>query len=182
MIEPRVVGIDASLTSTGIASPTSSVHRVGGGADLGDTRLCLIRDELRSICTQVRPCLAVIERPFTQMRGGSSVSLGMVQGVIRMVLLDLGVPYALVSPMQLKLYAAGSSKASKSDLRMALYKRAGIDEPCDDLVDAWWLRHMGLDRLGKPPVALPASQRAVLDKVDWPMIEGMRCDDTRANR
>jgi Holliday junction resolvasome RuvABC endonuclease subunit len=92
----------------------------------------------------------------------------MVQGVVRLALLRQGVPYVTVVAATLKKYATGNGGANKSDMRMALYQRAGIDERNDNKVDAWWLRHAGLDHFGEAIVQLPAAQRAALAKVAWP--------------
>lgn len=54
-------------------------------------------------------------------------------------------------------------------MRMALYRRAGLDIRSDDEVDAFWLRQAGLVRQGHPDaLALPKVQTAVLDGIAWP--------------
>jgi hypothetical protein len=44
------------------------------------------------------------------------------------------------------------------------------NERNDNRVDAWWLAAAGLERLGHPPVKLPAAQRAALTAAHWPNI------------
>lgn len=39
MTAPRVVGLDLSITATGIAGHLGATYTVGGKADLGDLRL-----------------------------------------------------------------------------------------------------------------------------------------------
>lgn len=153
-----VVGIDPSLTATGIAYFDDTITVAGCR---GDDRLVSIRDAVHDICDGAR--LAVVEDLPTHAMGAGKT--GMVQGAIRVALLDLAVDYVLVPPSVLKKYATGSGQATKADLRMALFKRTGLDEKDDNKVDAIWLRMLGLDLLGEPVVELPASHRGVLAKV-----------------
>lgn len=164
----KVIGVDPSLTATGICDTRGQLLVVGGPAKHGDTRLAFIHQEIERICQRQKPDLAVIEDlPKHAQAAGIT---GMVQGVVRLALVREHVPYVRIVASTLKKYATGRGNAEKSDLRMALFRRAGIDERDDNLVDAWWLRHMGLDRLGEPVIALPAVQRACLDVPDWPEI------------
>lgn len=162
----RVIGIDPSLTATGLAHVDGSLEVFGGKAELGDQRLHVIHDRIRMTCAIDHPELAVIEDLPKHAQGAGLT--GMVQGAVRLALLDAGVPYVLVVASTLKKYATGDGRADKSDLRMELYQRAGINERNDNKVDAYWLRHMGLDHLGIAPIKLPAAQRKSLDVVQWP--------------
>ena len=166
MTAPRVLGIDPSLSGTGLCLPDGHLQVAGGAAALGDLRLGFIYEAVDAACFVGKPELAVIEDlPKHAQAAGLT---GMVQGVIRLALMQHGVPYVKVVPSTLKKYATGDGRADKSDLRMALYKRAGLDERNDNLVDAWWLRAMGLDHLDAAPVALPAAQRSCLKVPVWP--------------
>ena len=179
MNPPRVIGLDPSITATGIAWHDGSTTTTRDTTTIGDVRLdniarwvghaaqyhpgLLRRDEHGE---DRRAHLAVIEDLPINAKGAGIT--GMAQGVIRHTLLDCSVPYALVTPSGLKKYATGNGNANKSDMRMALYKHTGLDLRDDNEVDAWWLRAMGLDHLGFPLVKLPQAQRAMLDKVTWP--------------
>ena len=73
-----------------------------------------------------------------------------------------------VTPSTLKKFATGRGNATKPDMRMALFQRAGIDERDDNRVDAWWLRQIGLHLKGHPDaISLPATHTAALAKVDY---------------
>jgi Holliday junction resolvasome RuvABC endonuclease subunit len=162
---PRVIGVDPSLTATGLALVDGSLTTVGGAAALGDGRLTRIHDEILRACDG-GPVLAVLEDLPTHTK--SAGITGMVQGVVRLALRTAGVPYVTVVPATLKKYATGRGGADKADMRMALYQRTGVDERDDNRVDAWWLRHAGLDWLGAPVIRLPKQQRDALVKVAWP--------------
>lgn len=160
-----VVGIDASLTATGIAYFDGTLT-IGGSK--GDDRLTSIRDAVYDICDGAR--LAVVED--LPVHGHGAGKTGMAQGVVRLTLLDLCVEYVLVPAATLKVYATGRGNASKPDMRVELFKRTGLDLPDDNQVDAYWLRALGLDHLGRPEVDLPASHRRAFDKLAWPLRDG----------
>ena len=160
-----VVGIDPSLSATGLAAADGATSTVGGDSRVGDLRLARIADAVATAIAGAH--LVVIEDLPTHAKGAGFT--GRAQGVVRLALVNAGVPYAAVIPSVLKKFATGSGNASKGDLRMALYKRAGLDLRDDNQVDAWWLRAAGLQRLGQPAVSLPAAQVRVLDGVEWPV-------------
>ena len=167
-----VLGIDLSLVATGIADHTGTA-RIRGGDRAGTDRLDWIRDRILDQISGVE--LAVIEGPsYGNMSGAGHHEAAGLWWHIACALADRRVPYAVIPPSTLKKYATGSGKATKPDMRMALFQRAGIDERDDNKVDAWWLRAAGLEALGCPLVELPAAQRAALDKVAWPETAGIR--------
>lgn len=165
---PRVLGLDLSISATGIAAPDGTTHVLKLHASNGDQRLSIILDAITDQLNQGVD-LAVIEDLPTHAQGAGIT--GMVHGVARWALIDTGTPYALVPPASLKKYATGRGNATKPDMRMALFQRAGIDLRDDNECDAWWLRAMGLDHLGHPPVPMPTTHRAALEKITWPDLE-----------
>lgn len=160
----RVVGLDLSLSATGIATAAGDTLTVKTRADHRDTRLRQIRDQVAVHCAGAQ--LVVIEDlPKHAMAAGIT---GMVHGAARVALMDLGVPYVLVVAATLKKYSTGKGNAGKTAMAIAGLKRFGLEFADDNQCDAWWLRIMGLDALGEPLVELPAVQRASLAKVAWP--------------
>lgn len=163
---PRVLGLDLSLTATGICMPDGTTCTITTRAKDGDRRLLQIAATLTSVVASTRPDLAVVEDlPKHAMAAGIT---GMVHGVARVVLLEARVPYAFVVPATLKAYATGRGAGDKSAMILAAYKRAGVEFADDNQCDAWWLRAAGLAYLGYPPVDLPAVQQDALTKVAWP--------------
>lgn len=166
---PRVIGLDLSLTSTGIALASGVTTVIKGAADLGDWRLCRIRDAVVNAMVLDRPDLVVIEDLPTH--GKAAGLTGMVHGAVRSLLIEREVPYALISPATLKAFATGRGNGDKTAMAVAALKRANrefADDKGGDQCDAWWLRAAGLQWLGTPEVALPAAQIARLDKAKWP--------------
>lgn len=168
--ERAVVGLDLSITATGVALADGSVSTIGPPPKLGDRRLVALRDRLESFPMQIYNAdLVVIEGPV--VRSSAAITIGMVHGVVRSMLLDYGTPYVLVPPATLKKYATGKGNADKTAMALATYKRASIEFDDDNQCDAWWLRAAGLHALGAPLFDVPAAQAAALEKVDWPSFD-----------
>jgi hypothetical protein len=91
---------------------------------------------------------------------------GMVQGVVREMLIEEGIRYGDVGPSALKKYATGKGNASKTEMALAALKRGGIEFSNDNECDAWWLWVMARDFKGEPVFPLPQAQRAELQKIE----------------
>jgi Holliday junction resolvasome RuvABC endonuclease subunit len=165
----RVLGLDLSLTSPGFALTNGTTTRLKTRQKDGDHRLVLIRDFIRATLREEQPHLAVIEDlPRHAMSAGITAH---VHGIVKVELLDAGVPYALVVPATLKSYACDHGRADKQRMAAAAYLAAGatfVGDPGGDQCDAWWLRAAGLDWYGQPEFELPRAQRDRLTKVSWP--------------
>jgi Holliday junction resolvasome RuvABC endonuclease subunit len=169
-----VIGLDLSLTGTGICYPDGSTLTVKTRQDDGDARLLQIAEAVGIVLGSWDVDLAVIEDLPTHAYAAGIT--GMVHGVVRSELIQAGVPYALVVPSTLKAYATGKGSGDKTPMALAAFKRAGVEFADDNQCDAWWLRAAGLEWLGEPLFELPAVQREALvgvnrkgkPKVKWP--------------
>lgn len=161
-----VIGIDPSLSSTGIA--IDGRHAFTVHTDTNDpNRLAVIYDTVHQTVTTPGVTLAVIEDLPTHAKGAGLT--GMAQGVIRLALIRARVPWTKVTAATLKKYATGAGNASKADMRMAWYQRAGVDVRDDNQVDALWLREIGLALTSHPDkIPLPKTHLVALDKVTLP--------------
>jgi Holliday junction resolvasome RuvABC endonuclease subunit len=163
---PVAMGIDPSLTATGIAWGNRNALTLKTRAKDGDRRLNLIRDSVAYYVGQVRPTLVVMEDlPRNAMAAGVT---GMAQGAVRIALNERPVPYALVVAASLKMYATGNGGADKADMATAARHGAGVVLGDNNQVDAWWLWAMAMDALGCPVVTVPTLQRESLSLVTWP--------------
>jgi Holliday junction resolvasome RuvABC endonuclease subunit len=170
----RVIGLDLSLTSTGVALPDGTTYRIKTRDKDGDRRLVVIRNNIRAALAEHRPYLAVIEDlPKHAMSAGLTAK---VHGPVVCELLDADVPYAYVVPSTLKKYATDNGNATKRQMADAAYLADGAEFPGDlnargeggDMCDAWWLRAAGHDWCGVPLFAMPQAQRDRLCKAKWP--------------
>lgn len=164
-----ILGLDLSITATGAAWQPPSGLPVAQSWKMpsngGDGRLELIARSVASVAADGVQ-LAVIEDLPTHAH--SAGITGMVQGAVRVELIRLGVPHALVTPATLKKFATGKGTADKTAMALAAFKRAGMEFADDNACDAWWLWVAGMTRCGHPPFHLPADQVAALDRVEWP--------------
>lgn len=160
----KVAGLDLSMTATGLA------HTVEGAAcvhlikpkKVKDLRLPEIKAQVRERVTGVD--LVLIEMLPPNMKGAGIT--GMVQGIVRDLLLDLGVPYADLGPSALKKYATGKGNASKTEMALVALKRAGLEFSNDNECDAWWLWVAANEHLGYPVLSLPKLQRDQLANIE----------------
>lgn len=163
-VKATVVGLDLSITSTGLA------HTVSGEACWHLIKPKLVKDRrLGEIKAQVREYVTGAEFVLVEMlppnMKGAGIT-GMVQGVIRDMLAENGIPYGDIGPSSLKKYATGKGGASKTEMSLAAMKRAGVELAEDNLCDAWWLWVMANDHLGQPVFPLPKIQRDELGKIE----------------
>lgn len=160
-----VIGLDLSLTATGIAYADGTTRTIKTRTADGDRRLLQIVAAVVEAASQGVE-LAVIEDLPTHAH--SAGITGMVHGAVRAALIAQGLPYVLVPAATLKAFATGKGNADKTAMALAAFKRAETEFADDNCCDAWWLRAAGLDWLGTPLFPLPEAQRVRLAKVRWP--------------
>jgi crossover junction endodeoxyribonuclease RuvC len=163
-----VVGLDLSLTATGVVDASGRAQTVPGklpakaSALAQAQRLVRIRDAVLAACAGAE--LVVIEG-YAYGRAQQAHQLGELGGVIRVALTDAGIRWVEVSPAQVKQYATGKGNASKDAMIIAAVK-AGADITTNDQADAWWLRSIGLHVVtGTAPVAQRTTRAAVAGAV-----------------
>ena len=166
-----VVGLDPSLTGLGLATPdtltTISSKPTGDTVAARAERLVTMADKVARLIPE--SSLVVIEGPAysRQLGAGHHLSAGL-WWVLAVELTHRGHDVIEVSPSALKKFATGKGNATKADLRMALFQRAGLDVRDDDQVDAYFLRQVGLHLVGDPDaLPLPKAHLAVLAGVQY---------------
>jgi len=160
MTAPSVVGLDLSMTATGICDDHGGTITVKPRGN-GDARLVEIAAAV-AVMTQGADLVVIEDLPTHAHSAGIT---GMVHGVVRHVLQVQMRRYVLLTPATLKKFATGRGNAGKPEMAVALFKRAGLELADDNQVDAWWLRAAGCQLLGQPQVPMPSAQVAALDKL-----------------
>lgn len=186
----RVLGIDPSLTSTGIGCVYTGSNRVGGlnavtvrvessppkraKGDKTPPTLAERNDRLRAIADRVVQetadvALALIEGPSYASAGSGTWDRAGLWWRIVGRLQAADVPVVLVPPKTRAVWATGSGAAGKSPVAVHLSRmwpdvELGIS---DDEWDALALATMGAQHLGWVPCEL-ARHREQLAKVSWP--------------
>lgn len=177
----NIVGLDLSLTTTGIATVAGcEVLRT----DLrGCERLAWLREMVLVACgervLQAGTALTftpladlVVLEDYAYSRANQAHQIGELHGVIRLALHEAEIPVALVAPTARAKYATGKGNAGKAEVLAAAIRRLGYDSHDDNEADALWLRQMAIDHYGLtlPSAPMPAANREALGKVDWPEI------------
>lgn len=176
-----VVGLDLSMTSTGIATPSGVRAIQSSGHDGASLRVR--RARLADIVARVSLAVAedsisggaghalvVVEGPSYNSKGGKNHERAGLWWLVVDELLSAGHLVAEVPPPTLKKYALGRGVGDKGAMADAAARRLPDIHTGgqNDVVDALWLRAMGCDQLGQPLAVVPQTHRAALDKVAWP--------------
>ncbi len=168
MTSPAVLGVDLSLTATGLSDGgrTWLVRSTGHRGDTLAIRSTRLRQLRAAVLEHARGTdLVVVEGPsLGQARQG-----GHWWHVVG-ALLDTGTSVAEVPPATLKRYATGKGNAGKGAVIEATTRRYPqvLTDGDDNRCDALWLAVMGLDHLtGSSTV--PQAHRAALSAVVWPL-------------
>jgi len=181
----RVVGIDLSLTGTGLAAittgasgPVLDVQTIKSSGRKNDT-LRQRRERIYQIASRVAQFaagaeLSVIEGPSFLSQGGSNWDrAGLWWSVVDLLMLE-PIDIAVAPPTVVKKFAAGKGNADKTAVAGGLVRLWG--EACkasnDNEYDALTLATMGAQRLSLPGVPSRAHHAAALASVAWDQPEG----------
>lgn len=164
MSTTTIVGLDLSLTATGIATDTTTTT-IKPKSLAGPERLTWITERmLEHLPIKV---LVVLEG-YAYGRNNQAHQLGELGGVIRTMLWNLHVPYVVVPPATLKKYATGKGNAGKEEVLAAAIRRLGYEGHDNNEADALWLRAMGCAAYGQPLTDMPKASDSVVGHVLWP--------------
>jgi crossover junction endodeoxyribonuclease RuvC len=172
----RIVALDLSLNSTGVATTAHALDDVETWVLktklTGMERLAWLRLRITEIATGPweEASVVVLEGYSFGSQGRAVFQIGEAGGVVRLALHDLGIPVVEIAPSALKKYATGSGNAPKDAVLQAAVIRSGHIFQTNDCADAWWLHQMASAHYGLPHIPMPALNRAVLDKIVWPTL------------
>jgi crossover junction endodeoxyribonuclease RuvC len=123
------LGIDASLTGTGIAYIINNMliqkNRLNTKST-GVKRLIEIEDKLKASIDSFAPNLVLIEG-YAYAAQNQAHQIGELGGVIRRMLHKSMVPWIEVAPSQVKKFATGKGNAKKELIIMNVYKKWGVE-------------------------------------------------------
>lgn len=166
---PLVIGLDLSLTSTGIAGE-GWTDRLRTGELRGDERLFALEEGIASFIRNAD--LVAMEGPsFGHGAQRGHEELAGLRVLVRRYCYRHKIPYAVIPPSSLKLYVAGNGHASKGEVRTAVADRYGVQTEGGaryDMADAYGALAAAYDWLGWPMAPVPERNREALDGCQWP--------------
>jgi len=173
----RILGLDVSLSATGVALPdgTFATIRHGKPKTIGYLRHAQLLERVYVELARARPDVVVVEDYAPRALGiNSLIVAGELQGPIRTRLELLGIPWVGVRPNTLKLYATGKGNARKeamADAAEADLPRGAPRPGNFDEADAYWLRAMGADHYDDGLGNGLEHRVKALESVAWPDLE-----------
>lgn len=172
----RVVGLDLSLRSTGVAvidgldvllGRVESRGRAGASVRESAMRISKIACEVVDLCACAG--LVVIEGPSFASTTGQAHERGGLWWHVAIKLWSLRVPIAVASPAVRAKYATGKGNAGKDAVLAATVRRyPDVDVSGNDVADALVLAAMGVRWLGRPVDVVSMVCCSALEKVAWP--------------
>ncbi len=158
-LESRVLGVDTSLRSTGVALVAARGSRYAAleyelvknppGRPLSACLEHLSRS-LAGILARGRPQAAAVEGVFFCKNVKTAVILGEARGVVIAACAAAGVPVFEYSPRRVKQAVAGYGQADKEQVRKMVMAILGLaEEPHEDAADALAIAICHLHRSGR---------------------------------
>lgn len=178
---PVVVGVDPSITATGMAwsDGTLRTHGAKGVTVIEPpaSRAAALDSLVRELVmmatgSSVAPDLLVLEG--LELHSKSSAGLAercyLWWQFVNLCRFAPSVPVLVVPPTNLKQYATGKGQCKKAEVVDAVARRLPQFETRGDenQADAAVLCAIGMDLLGHPLVVMPAAHRKTLDKLVVP--------------
>jgi crossover junction endodeoxyribonuclease RuvC len=174
----RLIGLDPSLTSPGIATPGGVTVLPTLPSDRDDEdRLVVITQGVLAAAKGAD--LVIMEGLAFGAKGSAVTVLAGLHWAIRMTLRQAGIPYLVVPGSVPKKYVTGKGNANKDAVVAAVASRLGdqfeqMFDPnrkgLNDRVDAWALRQCAVAHYTPDDVdvVMPSSHRSHLAHVAWP--------------
>lgn len=164
----RVLGLDLSLTGTGVAPPDEDPFTIRTTVR-GVTRLDIICDRIADVVKAGVDCVVLEDYAYSRSDAHSH-EIGELGGCVRLDLFRLGVEYAEVKPNHLKVFATDRGNAKKQEVLIAARDQFGYAGTSYDEADAVVLREMGLLHYDFDRRAPRARMREVLARIAWPVL------------
>lgn len=169
----HVVAFDPSLSCTGWArgrsqpsgEPRVEVARIVPKNLMGERRLVYIRDE---VLRRADGAGVVVLEGYAFARENQAHQLGELGGVLRVALHEAGLPFVVLAPSKLKLYATGKGNAKKEEVLAEAVRRLRYAGSSTDEADALWLLAMAFHGYGVPIWRVPQNHLRGLRDVRWP--------------
>lgn len=160
MSEKVFVGIDASLTGTGLVilnekleileQVTISTEKSNQPHDI-EHRLILITDSISTYLSWHNSVIRAIyiEEVSFGSKGQKIAEMAALNYFIRIFLYRQGHTYKAIPPTQLKKFVTGTGKCQKNLMLLKCFKRFGVEFSDDNICDAYCLARLAYEDYNK---------------------------------
>jgi crossover junction endodeoxyribonuclease RuvC len=170
----QLVGLDISLTSTGIATEDGefNVFTVPAKFDHPQARYDYILNEIVGHLAAL-PVVAIEGYAFAKQSSHAHAQ-GELGGIVRRYLWQNRISFVEIPPTSLKKFVTGKGNSNKTDMVSSVTLRTGREwagKGADDRVDAWGLRQMLMVAYhGKGDYDWHSKNLEALDKLDFTVL------------
>jgi crossover junction endodeoxyribonuclease RuvC len=177
----RILGIDQSLTSTGLVIIDSGtidlVETLKPGPTRGYQRVQMILDRVKELALNCDE--AAIEGPAMHARGRAVTAIFGLYGCLTQMLWAIGRDPWIVPPSVRARYATGAGNAGKDAVLASVIRRYNDDRILgNDSADALAIADVVARRLGEPINTVKHLPKTALDAVSKVLPPSERVDDT----
>ena len=142
-----ILGIDPGTVRIGIGVlekrggellyKKSGLLEVGGGTD-DATKLLRMERSLKKLIKEVKPERAGVEMLFFSKNKKTALAVGQARGVIIKTLVECGVPFVEISPIDTKIAVTGSGSSGKAAVAkmVSMILKSSFVGVVDDATDA----------------------------------------------
>ena len=175
------VGLDMSLAGTGFClkrGQTIMVDTIKTTTSTASNDLARLRYIVDKVIGMIPNdvnmiCIEDFFTPANKAQLGSAIKLAMLGAIIRLALYELGYPFFVVAPSQIKKFVTGKGTAPKSIIVREVYKRWGIEAKDDNQADACTMAYVaeallcwaGPDTSLVTDSEIPKFQKEVIKKI-----------------
>jgi crossover junction endodeoxyribonuclease RuvC len=168
-----VIGLDLSLTATGVASATWA-ETIKPGKLRGYERLRFLKARIQEyLCGMPQGeavGLVVVEGPSFGSQGSSAHQVAGAWWYLTEAVERTGIPMAIAPPSSLKKLATGVGNADKDRMMLATARRFEWFDGDNNAADALWAATAGYAQGGRSLVSLPESHLTALSGIEWPSL------------
>jgi len=166
----KIVGIDASLTSTGVAvfdnSKEIAIFTKAITTDLiGVERLSFVQQKIFNEVDPPGECDLIVLENYAFAKAEKAHQTGELGGVLRLMFHHHGIPWIVAAPTQVKKFATGEGKATKEKIAVACYKHWGVEFNTNDEADAYVLMRIGMALKGIGVDKLTGYQKEIVKTI-----------------
>ena len=174
-MKTNVMGLDLSLTSTGISvnGSTQSIR----SKNKGIKRLIEIRDGILAVVKAEGVGIVAIEGYSYASQYSQAHSIGQLGGVVKVAIGEIGLPTAIIPPTCRAKFATGKGNSGKLDVVASITAKTGLlftGADGTDRCDAWILEQMTLTYLGLSAYEWSQDQLLALNKCDFTELEKVK--------